>query len=317
MATIDLEAEPPPTAWGVAVDEAAIGDWAIRWQGRRFDVPAFDYDGLPSWSGRPWFDFCGLSVSVVACLWAPEGGNEWAIRHEGRWLTDAPALFASFQRRLGQAGPQGMVEQFLDFSEEDAAHMFSGRGTLQMVPARAVRLREVAAAIGTRWGGSFQHLVDEAGGDGPTVVRLLVSTVPGYRDEWDSEAGLLAFNKLGHLATAMMSSRAPAPFARLDDFPVYADYMLPRVLRHMGILVYRPELAVAVGGRRLIEPGSRWELAIRWATLKAAHSLRTALNERGNRVTTPQLDYHLWWSSVLGPEADTMGEHHRTLTLAY
>lgn len=315
MATTDLEARPPPTAWGVAIDPTAVDGWSTRWQRRRFAVPAFHYDGLPAWSGRPWFDFCGLSVSVVACLWPSEGGEQWALHHQGSWLTDAPALFAALQGWSGRG--EGLVERFLDFSEAEAVRTFSGRGVLQLVPARAVRLREVAAAVVEHWEGSFSHLVEEARADGPTVVRLMVSTVPGYRDEWESEAGVLAFNKLAHLATAMMSSRASTPFTRLDEFPVYADYMLPRVLRHLGVLRYEPELAAAVDQRRLIEPGSQWELAIRWATVNAAHSLREALNEKGNPVTTPQLDYHLWWSSVLGPEADTMGEHHRTLTLAY
>jgi hypothetical protein len=49
----------------------------------------------------------------------------------------------------------------------------------------------------------------------------------------------------------------------------------------------------------------------------AAERLRRELNNRGNPVTTPQLDYMLWASAVLGPEATTMGEHHRTLTMAY
>ena len=45
--------------------------------------------------------------------------------------------------------------------------------------------------------------------------------------------------------------------------------------------------------------------------------LAAALRSRGNDVSTPALDYALWESAVLGPDADAMGEHHRTLTLAY
>jgi hypothetical protein len=58
-------------------------------------------------------------------------------------------------------------------------------------------------------------------------------------------------------------------------------------------------------------------VAIRWATVHAAERLRQELNNRGNPVTSPQLDYVLWASAVLGPDASKMGEHHRTLTLAY
>jgi hypothetical protein len=37
----------------------------------------------------------------------------------------------------------------------------------------------------------------------------------------------------------------------------------------------------------------------------------------GRELTGPQLDFALWHLGVLGPEAGTMGEHHRTLTLRY
>jgi hypothetical protein len=115
----------------------------------------------------------------------------------------------------------------------------------------------------------------------------------------------------------MMSAGGSAPFVGLERLPVYPDYMLPRVLRHFGIIRYSEDLAAAVDGRQLIEKESPWELAIRWATVFCGDRLVQALRERGVIVSTPALDYALWESAVLGPDADKMGEHHRTLTLAY
>ena len=115
----------------------------------------------------------------------------------------------------------------------------------------------------------------------------------------------------------MMSSRSSRPIGRLESFPVYPDYMLPRVLRHHGVLRYQPVLSSAVDGRHLIPAGSDWELAIRWATVYAADQLRADLNRIGNPVSTPALDYALWHDAVLGSDAALMGEHHRTVTMAY
>ena len=115
----------------------------------------------------------------------------------------------------------------------------------------------------------------------------------------------------------MMSTGGSTSFENLDRLPVYPDYMLPRVFRHFGIMVYTDALAAAVDARRIIEKESSWELAIRWATVYCGDRLADALRERGVAVSTPALDYALWESAVLGPEADGMGEHHRTLTLAY
>jgi hypothetical protein len=93
--------------------------------------------------------------------------------------------------------------------------------------------------------------------------------------------------------------------------------MLPRVFRHFGIMVYESALADAIDNQRLIAPNSEAELSIRWATVYAGQSLATALHDRGNPVTPPALDYRLWFEAVLGEDAASFGEHHRTITLAY
>ena len=98
---------------------------------------------------------------------------------------------------------------------------------------------------------------------------------------------------------------------------MYPDYMVPRTLRHHGILTYSDGLAGAVDGRTLIPAGSEWELAIRWASMHAAERVLGALRAAGHDVAMPMLDYWLWHSSVLGPDAGSMGEHHRTITMAY
>jgi hypothetical protein len=153
--------------------------------------------------------------------------------------------------------------------------------------------------------------------DAEHVVQLLVETVPGFNDAPESPAGRLPFYKLARLATAMMSAGGSVSFAGLERLPVYPDYMLPRVLRHFGILRYSSELASTVDNRQLIAKESLSELGIRWATVYCGDRLAAALRSRGVAATTPGLDYALWESAVLGPDAATMGEHHRTLTLAY
>ena len=314
MRAVVLAEQPPPPSWGVEVDDRALTRQADRWSAVPIERPRWDYPGLPRDLGaEAWFDFCGTACSVVACLWPPEGEPAWEVEHEGRWLTDAPALFACFTR--AQAGQD--LRRFLGWTEGDARAFFAGRGTIQLLPERRARLQALAEAVLDRWEGRFGNLVEESGFQAPEVVERMVESVPGYRDEAETPAGLLRFNKLAHLATAMMAARSHKPFTGLEQFPVYPDYMLPRSLRWLGILRYQPDLAGAVDGRRLIPAGSAWELAIRWATVYAAEELRRALNRRGNPVITPSLDYHLWHMAVLGDQAAALGEHHRTLTLAY
>ena len=302
---VDLQATPPPLDWGVAVDHAAIESLADRWAGDTFALPSFDYPGTPT--DRPeslWFDYVVRSVSVLACLWPPDGETMWAVEHDGAWLDDAPGIFATFTRHESDPGYQ----------------LFAGRGTLQLIPERLQILDQVDTAIADRWQGSARNLVEEAGRDGSRIAALLTETMPGYFDRPSSTAGILPFDKLSHLAAAIMAAGvgwSAAGFAGYDDFPVYPDYMLPRVFRHAGVMVYEPALADGIDRRQLIDADSPEEHALRWATVYSGAALRAALAERGNAVTAPALDYRLWFEAVLGPDAESFGEHHRTLTLHY
>jgi hypothetical protein len=58
-------------------------------------------------------------------------------------------------------------------------------------------------------------------------------------------------------------------------------------------------------------------MAIRWASIFGAELLRQELSKQGNPVTTPDLDYWLWFEAVLGPRAGAMGRHHLCITEAY
>lgn len=308
---------PPPVHWGVEVVAEAIAAVARSWQHRSFPAARFNYPGPPAaLRDGHWFDYCALSVSVLACLWPPRGASMWSITHRGRTLTDAPAVFGAIAAWMGNSRTPDL-RRFVDMSPADASRLFAGDGVLQMVPQRGARLAAVARTLSDRWDGAAANLVEEAGWDGPGVVDLLASTVPGYEDRATVGGHHLRFRKLAHLAAAMMASRSERRWSRMDSFGVYPDYMLPRFLRHLGVLSYAPRLAGSVDGRIEIPRHSEQEVAIRWATVYAGHRLVEELNRAGTPVTGPRLDYYLWSEAVLGPDAHRMGEHHRTLTLDY
>ncbi len=313
MAPMDIRNAPPPVEWGVTVSPEAIDRLAAQWRHRRFPLPEWDYQGLPRNLDDPhWYNFCVVACSVLACIWPPEGEEMWTTHFEGDDLDDAPAIFACFSRRLD--GDRFDLALFDQLTPEE---FFAGRGTLQLLPERWEQLAAVAAALERHWGGASANLVAAGRSDAEQIVQLLIDTIPGYGDAPDSPVGRLPFHKLARLATAMMSAGGSTPFTGLERLPVYPDYMLPRVFRHFGVIEYTTELAAAVDSRRLIPKESLWELGIRWATVYSGDRLAAALRKLGVAVATPALDYALWESAVLGPAAGDLGEHHRTLTLAY
>lgn len=315
---VDLRTTRPPAEWGVVVDDAALSDLADAWCQDTFELPAFDYPGTPAVRDEAWwFDYVTLAVSVLACLWPPEGDEMWRTELDDTWLDDAPGIFAAFTRTLA---PGVDLEWFAALDDDDGQKLFAGQGTLQLIPERVALLRSVASTLLDRWDGSARNLVEAADRRGPQVASLLTETVPGFHDRAESSEGVLPFDKLAHLAAAIMAAGvgwSDAGFGGYEDFPVYPDYMLPRVLRHVGVLRYDDALATAVDTRALIAPDSDHEWALRWSTVYAGAQLLAALRERGASVTAPALDYRLWSEAVLGPDAHSFGEHHRTVTMRY
>ena len=310
---VDIRNEPPPQLWGVTISLGAIEALAGKWRNRLFPLPRWDYSGLPrGLDDHNWYNLCVTACSVLACIWPPAGEEMWTTHYEGEDLQDAPAVFSCFARLI-EAGRLDLKV----FSRLTAAEFFAGRGTLQLIDEKWAQLNSVATAIEERWGGAIANLVATGEQDAEHIVDLIAETIPGFHDAPRSPIGRLPFFKLARLATAMMSAGGSTPLAGLERLPVYPDYMLPRVLRHNGVMIYDDDLAAAVDSRTLIARESLWELGIRWATVYAGDRLAGALRAHGTDVSTPALDYTLWESAVLGPEAGMMGEHHRTLTLAY
>lgn len=315
----DLRATVPPVEWGVEIDEDALISLAKKWQRTDMPLPTFDYPGTPSERDEAWwFDYVTLAVSVLACLWPPEGEQMWSVDLDGQSLDDAPGIFAVFTKAL-RANPSRdlLLSHFESLSDQGGRALFAGSGTLQLVDARVALLGDVASTIRERWDGSVRSLVEEADRDASEVAALLTSTMPGYYDRPNSASGVLCFDKLAHLAAALMAAGVGWSFTGFEDFPVYPDYMLPRVFRHHGVMRYSSSLSAMVDQRVLIEPGSDAELAIRWATIYCGERLHQELRRLGNPVDAPGLDYHLWSQAVLGPDADLLGEHHRTITMKY
>lgn len=306
---VDLRENPPPSGWGVLVKEDAVDRLARRLADHRFEPASYDYEGTPNYSGEDWGRFIVLGVSVVWRLWPPAGEQMWGVADGNQLVMDAPGLWTCFARE-----PRSLDLDWLA-SGALGADFFDGEGTLQDVPRRVEALRDVARSLIEHHQGSVTGLVANLEGDARSLSDALTATIPGYQDRPSSPVGVLAFDKLANLAVTMLAARLS--ISGTDRFPVFPDYMLPRHLRHDGVLVYSDALARRVDSEQLLDAGSLEEMAIRWGTIHAAELLRRKLHEIGNPVSTPALDYWLWSEAVLGPRADLMGRHHLCVTEAY
>lgn len=134
--------------------------------------------------------------------------------------------------------------------------------------------------------GSAEHLI------------ALLSAMPLYRDVARYEGYDVPLYKRAQLLTADMalafSQRGPGAFHDLDDLTIFADNLVPHVLRVDGLLDYNPVLLARIDAGQLIPAGSPEETEIRAVGLHAVERVAEALRAQGTPVTARDLDYLLW-----------------------
>jgi hypothetical protein len=115
-----------------------------------------------------------------------------------------------------------------------------------------------------------------------------------YRDVSLYHDREVPFYKRAQLTSADLSVAQVAEFDDLDRLTIFADNLVPHVLRMDGVLQYDPDLLERINREDLIQPGSAEEVEIRACALHAVELIAACLRRQGEPVTSMQLDYVLW-----------------------
>jgi len=201
------------------------------------------------------------------------------------------------------------------------ADRFRAHGPWTNAQLRAMRTEEVAATLGQRADhelmalyaqalrslGTFLaertalDLVREAGGSAAALAR----TVAGGMALWADRG----FYKRAQLLASDLALAQVATFGDLDRLTIFADNLVPHVLRCDGVLVYDPLLAAHVDDGRLL-PAGPWEREIRGCAVHACATLAPRLG-----LTERELD-HVLWNRGQAPEHKAR-PRHRCRTVYY
>jgi hypothetical protein len=146
---------------------------------------------------------------------------------------------------------------------------------LMQLYARA--LRDLGAFLGER---SAAQLVDGCGGSAERLAAALATGMPFFDDR--------GFYKRAQITANDLALAGVAAFDDLDRLTIFADNVVPHVLRVDGVLAYAPELAARIDAGELLPPGLE-EQEIRAC---AVHACEQIAGELG--VPPRMLDVWLW-----------------------
>lgn len=279
---------------------------------------------VPAWNYKHhYFDGTEKTVTYIFlldalnfCFW---GEPKWQVKHvkgdvDGYW-----ALAASL-KRAAERDPNFLNADFLaTISPDSLARVLKGNVEIPLFIERWRNTQELGRVLRDHFGGSAARFVQAAGGDAPTLARLVADNLTSFHDTTIYNARAVHLFKRAQILVGDLygSFRGEGwgEFKNLEALTAFADYKLPQLLRAWGILEYAPDLARRIDNRKPLPKDSPEEVEIRASMVWAVELLRQALAKYGRELNSVQMDWFLWESS----QGNVKGikPYHRVRTIYY
>jgi len=180
-------------------------------------------------------------------------------------------------------------------------------------------LNDLGRFLLDRFSGSFPSLIEETDSSAERLVRLLCA-MPYFNDVEPYHGVDVPFYKRAQLMASDLALAfegvGPGRFHDLDRLTIFADNLVPHVLRIDRVLSYQDKLAARIDQGELIEAGSPEEVEIRACALHAVSLLAVELRSTGHLINDRDLDY-LLWNRGQGRAYKAIRPRHRTRTVYY
>ncbi len=181
---------------------------------------------------------------------------------------------------------------------ERIAAILGQRSDLELMSLYAQALRQLGRFLGER---PALAVVEAAGGSAERLAGALATGMTMFADH--------GFYKRAQIAASDLALAGVADLADLDRLTIFADNLVPHVLRCDGVLRYHPDLAAHVDSGALLPMDER-EQEIRACAVHACELLSRRLG-----LAPRLLDVWLW-NRGQGPEYKAR-PRHRTRTVFY
>ncbi len=157
---------------------------------------------------------------------------------------------------------------------------------------------DLATFVEREGDGSFAATVAAAEGSAARLVEML-ATMPFFHDVHSHPAveEVLLYKRAQIVVQDLyvaFAGKGPGHFEDRREITMFADNLVPHVLRVEGVLEFDADLVARIEAVEDIAVGSPEEVEIRACGLHAVELLRAALATRGDRITAGDLDNVLW-----------------------
>jgi hypothetical protein len=271
-------------------------------------IPAYA-STLPQPEARPQDDTPGATREDRAAFWltldAINFGSGWfPTLHKREGRSGYHTIAAGIKERFETHGPW-RPEQLTEIAPGDIARPLSQDPGHELMQLFALSLNDLGRHVAEA--GGFTAVIADSAAD--LVAKL--ATWDCFADTSRYDELTLPFLKRAQIAAADLHRAGVADFHDLHRLTIFADNLVPHVLRLDGILTFDSHLVDHIEAEDLIEHGSPEEVEIRACAL---HAVELLVAERPG-TTAAETDQLLW---LRGQQPSYKARpRHRSRTTAY
>jgi hypothetical protein len=234
------------------------------------------------------------------------------------YFTVATSLTEHFRANGAMTAPQ-----LATITMNDCIRIFgqdrSNTPIVELMQHFANALNELGRFLIERFDGSVMRLIESADHSAERLAQTL-----GQLDYFDDvarygELEVPLFKRAQLTAADVSIALRDHPLGRfhdLDRLTIFADNLVPHVLRIDGILRYDPQLAERIDREALIDPASTEEIELRACAVHASELIVQSLRASGKTVNAMGVDY-LLWNRGQEPHYKQAKPRHRARSIFY
>ncbi|MEM1120895.1 MAG: queuosine salvage family protein [Bacteroidota bacterium] len=190
---------------------------------------------------------------------------------------------------------------------------------VELMSLFATALNQIGTLLIEKYDGQVGNLFQAADHSAEQLVLLLIQ-LPCFQDFATYGTEKIPILKRAQITAADISlafnNQGLGHFKDLDQLTIFADNMVPHVLRCDGIISYAPALTIKIDAHTLIPASSKEEVEIRTCAIHAVELMRAVLVAKGHPINSIDLDY-LLWNRGQAPFYETTFPIHLTRTIFY
>lgn len=300
----------------VHIDRVTLREYARALSSAGITSPTLDRDSHFLGHGEQ-------TLAFILILDSINFGSGWFPQLRKRTGKSGYFTVASSLRDAFSSGWDFSPARLAQLSASDCVRLFGqdyeNAPIRELMGKFANAMNDLGRLVLDQYHGSYGELIESADQSAEKLVRVL-SAMPFFQDVEVWRGLRVPFYKRAQLTAADLAAafdcRGWGTFHDLNEMTIFADNLVPHVLRVDRVLLYDRDLAARIDREELIPAGSVEEIEIRACGLHAVELMVEEVERLGRTASAVALDY-LLWNRGQSNYYKSVKPRHRTRTVFY